>query len=363
MKSAVVLYLMCTMIALSLTRFDCWEPSCLSGPPPPPPPTPSPGPYGVFVESSSNWNVIDTLFFARTLRCAAEGAGGTQFIIGGQDTARRAAIWYSSNSGFDWVRVLQTGSIGSRIEDITNIVYLNQLCAVSSDGEIFRSVNNGRTWTLQFTAPRNLNAVDFFDTPLYPNELYGFAVGGNGIVYGSGDGGITWFGSTSGVSDELFDVYCSKGNTQLFRDTVIAVGANGRIIHSEGGGFSGTWVTSIVGDGRTFKTVFFSEAESGRYGLATGNSGLLYRTEDGGRTWQNFSIFSSGNIEDVIANSDGHCIQLNSDGGGVTIRENSNYGMGSWSSTASINHIYLYSLMFRGHMINNNYGFAVGVTN
>ncbi len=88
---------------------------------------------------------------------------------------------------------------------------------------------------------RRLNAV-WFATP-----LRGWAVGGEGIIVATGDGGLTWRPQRSGVGDDLYDVK------------------------------------------------FFDESE----GWAVGRSGTMLHTTDGGRTWADAKRLTTHALERI----------------------------------------------------------------
>lgn len=73
---------------------------------------------------------------------------------------------------------------------LTGVSYIgrNRLVAVGVTGEIFRSIDNGINWNLQWQDPDSsaLEDVEFFD------EHNGIVVGDNGLILSTTDGGLTW---------------------------------------------------------------------------------------------------------------------------------------------------------------------------
>jgi len=76
--------------------------------------------------------------------------------------------------------------------------------AVGADGTVIHTVDGGDNW-LQQTTPAavsaiTLRAVSFADT------MHGYAVGDGGTILATTDGGSTWVSQTSGVNQDLFAV-------------------------------------------------------------------------------------------------------------------------------------------------------------
>ena len=100
----------------------------------------------------------------------------------------------------------------------------------------------------------------------------GWAVGTNGLVMKSIDGGTTWASSNPTVQT-LNGVYFVNDNFGF------AVGANGAVAKTTNGG--GDWSTTNPTP-RTLNDVFFVDEN---YGWAVGNSGVVLRTTNGGGMW------------------------------------------------------------------------------
>ncbi len=89
-----------------------------------------------------------------------------------------------------------------------------------------------------------------------------------------------WTSQTSGVTSSLFSVFFIDGLTGW------AVGDNGVIVNTTDGGNS--WSEQVSGTTNYFTSVFFT---SGSDGWAVGgnftpnNVGMVYHTTDGGTTW------------------------------------------------------------------------------
>jgi photosystem II stability/assembly factor-like uncharacterized protein len=87
--------------------------------------------------------------------------------------------------------------------------------AVGENGEMFRTTNGGVQWTAPLSGTSaDLNAVSF------ANEMDGRAVGEHGVAIATSDGGATWTWQDSGATDDLLAVDLSAGPRR-------AVGARG----------------------------------------------------------------------------------------------------------------------------------------
>ncbi|MGN8225831.1 T9SS type A sorting domain-containing protein [Gracilimonas sp. BCB1] len=105
-----------------------------------------------------------------------------------------------------------------------------------------------------------------------------------------------------------------------------AIGNNGIILKSSDGG--ATWTDISYGDSRNYQGLFFFDAESGFVGgpfstAGGGSSEMLAKTEDGGQTWDIRSSFNFNNFNDIefldaqngwVASADGEVL-FTADGG------------------------------------------------
>ena len=78
-------------------------------------------------------------------------------------------------------------------------------------------------------------------------------------------------------------------------NTGFAVGENGKIIKTTNGGL--TWVSQNSGTSNGLASVFFTDAT---HGYAVGGASTLTKTADGGNTWTVTSFTSPFNLVDVF---------------------------------------------------------------
>ena len=149
----------------------------------------------------------------------------------------------------------------------------SRVVVVGERGHILVSTDRGASWK-QAQAPTRalLTAVHMHD------ERIGWAVGHDAVILRTDDGGDTWRLLHRAPEEErpLLDVW--------FRDeeTGFAVGAYGYFLATRDGG--DTWASRAVSKD-DFHLNAIAPAGSGRLFLAA-ESGVVYRSEDGGDTWR-----------------------------------------------------------------------------
>ncbi len=146
--------------------------------------------------------------------------------------------------------------------------------AVGDNGTIIRSINEGEDWNIINTAfIDKLNEVKYFD------ESVGVVVGANGTVLRTSDAGITWkkieLGLVNNITNllivnESVGLIWSKLSQSFFRTT------NGGI----------NWTQIDVNLGWNLNSLYFSDANNGRIFLQESViKGQIYTTNDGGQNW------------------------------------------------------------------------------
>ncbi len=144
-----------------------------------------------------------------------------------------------------------------------------RLVAVGERGHILISDDNGDSWR-QVPAPVSvtLTAVRF------PTPLKGWALGHSGVVLHSDDGGDTWVKQLDGLQAAQLAVDALKAKAVSEQDRKTP-GLESKIAYAE----------QMLQDGtdKPFLGLYFHDEQTG---FVVGAYNLIFRTEDGGRTWQ-----------------------------------------------------------------------------
>ncbi len=136
---------------------------------------------------------------------------------------------------------------------------------------VILSPDGGEHW-LRAGERRGLNAV------AARNARQAWAVGGDGVIVGTRDGGETWATQASGTSVDLVDV-CFVSGVRGW-----AVGGEGLIVRTGDGGRH--WQRSPTGTRDDIVAVEFGDARHGLALLAPRRGrAMVLRTADGGRSW------------------------------------------------------------------------------
>ncbi len=159
--------------------------------------------------------------------------------------------------------------------------------AVGDHGDIIVSRDDGRTWT-QSPAPTRalLTGVSF------PDPLNGWAIGHEGVILHTGDGGQTWQHQDDGHSGE--NVYLGV----LFRDPLhgFVVGAYGKFLTTGDGGR--TWQAGHPSPDEVHYNRISAGPDS--YLYLSGESGTTLVSNDDGKTWSKSEVPYDGSLFGVL---------------------------------------------------------------
>lgn len=145
-----------------------------------------------------------------------------------------------------------------------------RLVAVGERGHILISDDNAVSWR-QVQAPVSvtLTAVRF------PTPLKGWALGHSGVVLHSNDGGDTWVKQLDGLQAAQLVLDGLKAKTVSDQDQKTPAGYESKIASAE----------QLLNDGtdKPFLGLYFHDEQNG---FIIGAYNFIFRTEDGGRSWQ-----------------------------------------------------------------------------
>ena len=139
--------------------------------------------------------------------------------------------------------------------------------AVGENGVILHTIDGGTNWGAQNSnIGTDINALAFVDAS------NGWAVGEAGSILRTTDAGLTWSGVDSGSTEPLHDI--------AFADNlhIWAVGQKGTVLYSSGAGLSWAFKSDLAIDQNLSVVAFGNELQ----GMIAGDDGTIISTSDGG---------------------------------------------------------------------------------
>ncbi len=167
---------------------------------------------------------------------------------------------------------------------VFGVRFLEPLVGVSvgAAGRIQRTVDGGKTWaTVESGTKRNLRNVAFTDSQ-NGIAVAGPAGTGPGMVR-TEDGGLTWLPQPCVVDTNICDSASSLVGVSLLPSQVgMAIGANGVVIKTNDGGRS--WIQ--LKHGLTTATLWSVALIDDNAAVIVGQNGIILRTNDAGAGWK-----------------------------------------------------------------------------
>ena len=175
-----------------------------------------------------------------------------------------------------------------------------RIVVVGDHGTVLLSDDDGKTWRQAREVPTRvvLTSVSFVD------DKQGWAVGHWGVVLHTEDGGETWKlqRSDTGVDQPLFSVYF------IDRTQGVAVGLWSLALRTADGGASWTPVkmpAPRAGADTTGPNLYQIFAGSGSTLYIAAENGQVFRSDDGGRTWNVRLTGNAGSLWTGLGLKDG----------------------------------------------------------
>jgi photosystem II stability/assembly factor-like uncharacterized protein len=213
-------------------------------------------------ENTNTDYTLSSIFFLDANNGWAVGDGGT--------------ILHSTDGGKTWEK--QKSPVDFFLMDVCFVSPLKGFI-VSERTHILSTEDGGETWKVQFTDQDFiLKAITFSDS------FNGWAVGEYGFIYHTSDGGTTWV-KQSGyftISDLTGDI---EGANYLFAaealdaQRVWAVGVDGYVLKTEDGGKTWQEVSGMP------KTHLFGVSSDKKSTILICGNGTFILSADGGKTW------------------------------------------------------------------------------
>lgn len=214
------------------------------------------------VDGGASWTLVATAADALN---AVDSRGSTVVAVGNNE-----ALEYSADAGATWPGVTTGAGTGANMNDVV-MVSSSVAVAVGDAGEVIRSTDGGDNWSNVYDVALgpDMNAVT--SRGLYVLAVGNAAGGASTIVYSS-DGGANWAPATinAPVPNQPLQAVL-----QLTSATCLAVGDNGTILGSTDGGL--TW------DAQTSPTIQQLTAlafNNGNRVVAVGAGGVILLSAD-----------------------------------------------------------------------------------
>ena len=214
------------------------------------------------------WNLAGDNALPNTVNDLSYGASA-HVILGATLDAEPTV---SVDSGKTWLSI-DPGLVNQRSFS-TATVSDDEFWIGNDLSSVIHSVDGGTTWTEKSGPQRNIiNDVYFITRSL------GFATGQTGMLLRTFDGGDNW--------EEVFFGNRNHLSIHGLSASDLWLGANQRIYHSDDS--ASTWTESLVVLGGNINDIL---AISSQRVLAASSSGVIYRTNDGGASWD--TVYNAG---------------------------------------------------------------------
>ncbi|MCX6132215.1 MAG: T9SS type A sorting domain-containing protein [Ignavibacteriales bacterium] len=235
-------------------------------------------------DGGTAWNVAGSLTANEYSRSVGTGATNTVFA----GTHYQRGVFRSSNNGATWALTTSVFNSMSYAVDKKGVIY------AGSDGSVFRSTDDGITWTRSQVGA-------FSITSLAVNSSGSvFAGTDGGGIYRSTDDGQTWIAINNGLKSNVVFSMAVNSSDYLY---AAAYGAGVHLSTDNGSTWNLTSPTSTTWS--NFPYVRAVAINSSGYLFAGCNWGLI-RSTDNGSTWTDLTAkFSNGTVQGIVANSIG----------------------------------------------------------
>lgn len=208
-----------------------------------------------------------------------------------------AAVYYSDDSGANWTEVLVGGvwAAGSSRNSLFALdMYHIWFITTTGMGNsyIWFSSDGGESWTMQEVIAGTLYSCWFADA----NN--GMVVGTTDLIYVTTNGGISWSAATAtGSGDQLESVAENAGGGIWW------VGTNGGEMYYSTD-IGATWTARTFpgsGAGTVTAITFITPTVGYMLHNPTNATGRVFRTRNGGFTWELVSQTYAGELYDIVA--------------------------------------------------------------
>ncbi|KKT25209.1 MAG: hypothetical protein UW10_C0012G0001 [Candidatus Magasanikbacteria bacterium GW2011_GWA2_43_9] len=235
-------------------------------------------------DGGNTWKHITPFFFDDTADHIIAASSEHLWVISTTD------LYQSTDAGETWQeKNIPTNGTPSSIVFLTEAVGFITKNTTAGDIAILKTSNSGQAWNVVFQETRSeqLHDIAVVDASI------AIAVGDNGLIYRTTDGGTSWQQVPSGVTHSLRAV-------SVYSNAVWIVGDSGIILYSDDKG--ATWNAQGPIEGENLKNII---ATSGADAWIVGDEDV-YQTQNGGTSWVLVDLPSSVQVNDfTIKNGKG----------------------------------------------------------
>ncbi len=158
-----------------------------------------------------------------------------------------------------------------------------------TSGKILQTTDGGTNW--QIITIDSVDTIAPLEDIQFINRRKGWAVGGNGTVVHTDDGGVTWHIQNTSITSDLCAI-------QFINDSLgWAVGFNKALTTTNGGL---TWIDKTPGTTNllSFTSLYFTDSITG---WITTNTDTLLFTDNGGNTWKECPVGIGRHISTIYS--------------------------------------------------------------
>jgi uncharacterized protein (TIGR03437 family) len=199
-------------------------------------------------------------------------------------TQAAGGFWRSNDSGITWVQATAGLPTGKGAVDYFKQVSTPSVLFAKIANQLFRSTDNGNTWSLQGNLPGSDPTMDISDST--GNRMY-YINRSTLSVYSSGDSGHSWT-QTGAPPAPVFQTFTADGIGLLFgvpTDVLVSVAGLGAFLSTDGGSTFTDQTATGLGE---FSTIL-SGSTGPIYAIAAGTPGF-YRSIDNGQSWKGIGL-------------------------------------------------------------------------
>ncbi len=232
--------------------------------------------------AQAQWTQIPALTSSHMLGVATDSSG--KCLTGGS----LGQIFYSNDEGINWDTVTFSGVNSAFLQNATYLSFsiLNHDTLFAAGRAftdhsplIIRSQNGGLTWSIVYNAAAF--SFDFVNDIQFLDNNLGIAVGDDGLILKTTDGGSNWTNITSSSVENLYGLINTNGTNW------VAVGQYEILTSSDNGD---TW-TLQSHPGKTYNSVSYDTIFSKVYIAGKTGSNYFYRSSlNNGLTWDSLGL-------------------------------------------------------------------------